>query len=329
MTVNLLNHSTMHEPFIFIKDKTVINLDNLLGPTPVPKNNSYVLFSETPKVVLTPSNNFYHFFSEFMRDFLFLYKKDPNLLFIIDTTYIDLALNKINFFDFFLETLKFYNIKYLLHNFFNYNTIKIDNVYKRQKFSYELNHSKTMLEYFKPYIKDINVVPFKNIYISRKKAYQKIKKYNFDNIELNNMRNDDLRIDNESLLESFLIEKGFEIFYPEDFYNFADQLNLFYKAKTIACITGSGLANMMFMQPNNSVIEFITPLVHKFFDAELNIENYSQSHHLFYIERALIFNQNYIGINNKNQNVDILIKNIQNNKELNAIFNNIGTNEQN
>jgi len=74
------------------------------------------------------------------------------------------------------------------------------------------------------------------IYISRKKAARK-------------------KVDNESAIESILLNYGFTILNNKD-YSFLDQVAIYSNAKMLVSIHGSGLTNMLFMKEGSVVLEF-------------------------------------------------------------------------
>lgn len=77
--------------------------------------------------------------------------------------------------------------------------------------------------------------PYRNIYISRKKATKR-------------------KIINEEKLLSILTENHFELIYMEN-YSIADQIKILFESKVVISSHGAGLTNILFMQPNTSVIE--------------------------------------------------------------------------
>jgi hypothetical protein len=90
-------------------------------------------------------------------------------------------------------------------------------------------------------------------------------------------------------------------------------LDLFYETKVLASITGSGLANAAFMQPGQTLIEIVTPLVvpvgspgHK---KDLTNPYYVQELHNFYKNLAFYKDHTYLGIHNEQRSF-MLLKNV-------------------
>ena len=81
--------------------------------------------------------------------------------------------------------------------------------------------------------------PFEYVYISRKNARGR-------------------RIKNENIFEKELLNLGFKVINAEDL-DREETLNLFSKTKLLVSIHGAGLTNMLWMQPNTSVLEIRTP----------------------------------------------------------------------
>lgn len=68
---------------------------------------------------------------------------------------------------------------------------------------------------------------------------------------------DNIRIYNESLIEEFLKERGFEIFHAEDLTNIEDQIEYFKSVSVLVGVSGSGLLNLLFMKSGGTVIELL------------------------------------------------------------------------
>lgn len=66
----------------------------------------------------------------------------------------------------------------------------------------------------------------------------------------------DLRMDNEYILEEFFLSKGYEIIIPEEsFSTMEEQIQYMKSVKVLASITSSGLTNSLFMKNGQTVIE--------------------------------------------------------------------------
>ena len=73
--------------------------------------------------------------------------------------------------------------------------------------------------------------------------------------------NHDNRIDSHDNIENYFSSLGYEIMLPENLGSFEEQLNTFYEARTIVSTTSSGLTNGVFMQPGQTMVELVTPLL--------------------------------------------------------------------
>lgn len=109
---------------------------------------------------------------------------------------------------------------------------------------------------------DRNNTPEKIVYLARSKVTPK------SVVSISNGRDEDtlriksdLRIDDEDVLINYFKGRGFEIVYPEDFKTFEEQAIFFNNVKTMICPSGSGMANLMFMQPGQTVVELQTPVL--------------------------------------------------------------------
>jgi hypothetical protein len=100
------------------------------------------------------------------------------------------------------------------------------------------------------------------------------------------------RIDNDKTIQDFFVSAGFEIIYPENFKTFTDQINYFSECRVIAGISGSGLANNIFMKPGGSVIELLS-----IFGVSSD-EKYPIEIHNFYRIMANIMGHLYFSVSN-------------------------------
>jgi hypothetical protein len=118
-----------------------------------------------------------------------------------------------------------------------------------------------------------NLPPFRKAFVAREKSLVQ-------------------RIDSDKTIQDFFVSAGFEIVYPENFKTFTDQINYFSECSVIAGISGSGLANNIFMRPGGSVIELLS-----IFSVSSNQE-YPIEIHNFYRIMANIRNHLYFSVSN-------------------------------
>jgi capsular polysaccharide biosynthesis protein len=103
-----------------------------------------------------------------------------------------------------------------------------------------------------------SVEPFRKLYISRGNAPSNLGPI----VDGYPDYKDDRRMNDAWKLEEFFISMGYDAFSPErHFGSIMEQVVYMNEVKTLASITSSGLANMVFMQPNQTIIEIQAELV--------------------------------------------------------------------
>lgn len=258
------------------------------------KKNAFIQFSNGPT----------HWI-ESMVLLMSIYEADPLCKFYIKFTYPystrDLSLH------FFVpDFLKEKNIDYEIifdNNYYKY-VLCNDFYYFRPDSIHSNNMESQILKYFEDYIDDKDILPTKHAYIGRK--YQ-TEEFRFNkNPEL-----EDVRVRNENILTNYLENKGIEIIFPEHFINFKQQLNYFYRVKSIISVTSSGIANCLFMQPGGNVFELTTALV---------LGKSTELHHM-YKHYSYEMNHRYFSISNKEKEAVHLINEIEKSRILDFILN--------
>lgn len=156
---------------------------------------------------------------------------------------------------------------------------------------------------------DRNNTPEKIVYLARSKVTPK------SVVSISNGRDEDtlriksdLRIDDEDVLINYFKGRGFEIVYPEDFKTFEEQAIFFNNVKTMICPSGSGMANLMFMQPGQTVVELQTPV----------LIGGNQQVHPFYVAFSWAKKHTYIAIPHERKS-DIIIEYFNNKGFLNYL----------
>jgi hypothetical protein len=113
---------------------------------------------------------------------------------------------------------------------------------------------------------------------------------------------------------------GYDVIKTEDFESFQDQVDFFYETKVLASITGSGLTNAVFMQPGQTLIEIVTPLVlstgRPGEEKDLTKPYYVQELHNFYKNLAFYKDHTYFGIHNETRSFEKLKNTIDNNPKI-------------
>jgi len=274
----------------FYSDKHYIELkENKLSLrypmfTDKPKTNNVIdLVSNNKKCIISLIPNYYHFIVENVGYILSMIELHPTIEFIFHRSFYEK--DQPDYITYFLNKLTDDKIKYSIINFDDPIEICINNFYVGEGCR-KLSYPKTLYKFFKKDILDVNVEPFRKVYLSRKIT--------------ENKRNIDIqRITNHDEIEKLFIELGFEIIQSEEFKSFKDQLNYFYETKMLISITGAGLGNMIFMQPRQTIIELFTPLI---------FEKNNHQLHFFHHLNATAKNHTYISI----ANIDKDFKSIKN-----------------
>ena len=254
------------------------------------------------KVYLTISPQFFHFFMDSLVSILLINKKFPGIKFVINASFLYFDKNGVYNEN---STQIVFIKKILKNNNINYSWLMPDHFIKIKNF-YNVRYGLvTEIETDEIYnlalsfIKEKNVVPTKKIYLSRK---------NVNNYKLE-------RLKDEKDLELFFEDNGFEVLAPENLGSFEDQINYFYKTKTIFSVTSSGLTNSIFMQPGNNVIELQTP-----FETQMNVKGSLELHSEIYSNLCYTKNHNYLAIPSETNSTKTINK-IKNNKKMyNFIF---------
>ena len=306
---------------------------------PEPKDNKnlektvvYSELSENEKFIIHYYGKVGHTILETLMPLAYAIKIKPKSRFIIDIfeynslketgeTY-NLSSQQSNYsqtyFDFMIDMLKFYNINYELvsANHSNQEFIKLDNFYH---FKHSAVRSST-IDAFMQVLDEMypdrhKVKPFRNVYLSRKKTFiPGLNSLPTDELK-NNIDKYYIRVDNETKLEDFLTQNGFEILCPEDFATFEEQITFMSSVKNLLSVSSSGLNNMLFMQPEQTVIELHTtmPLANPFNPEETLHDHY---HALGYYKKLI-----YIALPLVSKSADWIIDKIKTNKYLREMLN--------
>ena len=175
------------------------------------------------------SFNYFHWMTEVLPSIIAIHK-------IRNNTTVILSCSSVSY-PFILNSLNFFSIPYYIMNknevvsVAKLYAIKLPAIAKyNEPFLAEMK-----FEFIKKLNIDISIVPYKKIYISRRNA---------------NMR----KVINEEALLKMLNKYDFEFVCLEDF-NLENQIRLLSISKTVISSHGAGLTNILFMQPNQKVIE--------------------------------------------------------------------------
>jgi len=297
MTSTIIESSINYSDIEFNKEICEIKIDNLINPLLSPNISKIITITENflkfvsprKKIFISLDPNYYHFHNDSLGILFGYYETIKDCIFVLDISQLA-DYENCSFYNFFIEFLKNNNIDYELINCNENTVIHANNFFVVRSFpNGKINIPKTVFNFYKNQINNLNIKPYKNVYLSRK---------------------DNRGID-KNKIEKYFNSIGFEIVYSEDFKSFKDQINYFYSVKTLASVSGAGLTNAIFMQENSLVLEIMTPhtldvlLINK----DIIEKNTKQLHYLYNL-LTFLKNQRYISIPNINNNVDNVIENI-------------------
>lgn len=236
------------------------------------------LISERPKLIIYSEGGLYHFWVNTAAMCLEWVRKNPTGVIVMAAPHNDyFELQSIN-----NGTEENFNgqgkFMYLLRRYllsigsdliaFNFRHI---NLFPIKNFQIMKNHhnatNHTLLKHLSVFASDIASdysLPWRKVYLSRRKTTQPpiTETLGTDLSKLKEVSIfDDERCSNEDLLEQYLSDLGFEIICPEDFNTTEEQIKYFHTVKTLIAVTGSGLANMLWMKPEGKVIEISVPII--------------------------------------------------------------------
>ena len=270
-------------------------------------------FKEDTVAYFKMSSSFYHFYIDEVALIFNLFRKDPTCLFLIEVDVDQYEKGHLGQFyqkDLF-NILKDFKIKYKI--IYNKNNKKIA-IFSKATHVRTVEHGRykilidNLVETLSAYSNKDGLPPNKRVYLSRSMV---LERNNF--LEMNTPKNGSLplkfktdkRINDESLIETFFKEHGFEIVYPEKFESLFDQINFMSKVKLLISASGAGLTNCVLMQKNQKVIELMTTIATSGNDQVMS----------FFLELSVVMNHQYISIPHSRDPEEI-IKSFKNNKYL-------------
>ena len=216
------------------------------------------LVSDTKKIVSTMHVSFYHFYMDFVGRIVEQLKIDPDLEVVIhNPMYMRQGIPGSYVFDSFLETLDSKGVKYGVYNLNDYDVLEINNVYLFSNDNPAKEYASGIFDFFSDYVRNPGITPHRDIFLSRRHMGNR----NYVNAPDWAWAKHDNRIDDHDKIENYFRSLGYEIVIPESLNSFEEQMNTFYEARTIVSTTSSGLTNSIFMQPGQTMVELVTPLV--------------------------------------------------------------------
>jgi hypothetical protein len=311
-TVRNVVAETSDDLFYFLPDQNMIS-----GYIDSSSKKTLNILSNKNKLVVSMVNSFYHSLLDNISEVIYALESYPKHELIIDVSEtqaslkVDPSLGFMyhNVFLYFLETLKMKKIKYRVVNLKKYDIIYINNF---RVVGYDLEcirKASVVYDFFKMRLSNPKAKPTRKVFISR--ALTAGRDYNAPTLSHSN----DDRMDDHEKLDNLFESMGYEIVKTEELGSFQEQIDLFYETKVLASITGSGLANAAFMQPGQTLIEIITPLV-----VPVGVPGrakdttnpyYTQELHNFYKNLAFYKDHTYFGIHNNSRSFEVIEKTIQ------------------
>lgn len=270
------------------------------------------------KVLIMVAERFYHFFVDSLPLILKIHKSNPDVVFVL---YLQRAVHSKEYEDFLvllLKILKGEGIDYFListaanqdfapvYLFKNYvaiddltlhlhQVVSMDDVSYATELAVKYSKPPTVLqtEYDKP--------PVRKVYLTR--GGRGVSATPVD--EGYEYYKNDLRMHEEDKLIKFFSDRGYEILEPETrFKSIMEQIAYMRQVKTLVSVTSSGLTNMMFMQPKQTVIEIQVEIV----DHGGNQEGpFTQRLHPFYQILSFIKDHTFLSIPSR-RDPDVVIE---------------------
>lgn len=243
--------------------------------------NIIKLIDNRPKVMLSINMIYGHGLPEGFGTILKFLEKDPKTFFVLDCPWIHVpenfyfSNNKNKIIDeantpfnkFLFEFLDSKNVDYVI-----FGKDDSGNNKRPKVIANNIRVFQQMMPFYRnirligkavDYLRKPETEPYKRVYLSRRSwsGNRNSKLLYGDNDPAQYLTLGDFRIDDEKKVEEYLVGKGFEICYPEDFKDFRDQIRYFDLTKTLCTTTGSGMFNQIFMRPGGSIIELSNPMI--------------------------------------------------------------------
>jgi hypothetical protein len=270
------------------------------------------ILSNKNKLVISMVNSFYHSLLDNISEVIYAIESYPKHELIIDVSETNESLKQDpaqgfmyhNVFLYFLETLKIKKIKYRIVSLKKHDIIYMNN-FRVVKYDLEsIRKASLVYDFFKIRLSNPKAKPTRKVFISR--SLTTGRDYDAPTLSYSN----DDRMDDHEKLDNLFASMGYEIVKTEELESFQEQLDLFYETKVLASITGSGLANAAFMQPGQTLIEIITPLVVPVGvpgrPKDITDPYYTQELHNFYKNLAFYKDHTYFGIHNNERSFEVL-----------------------
>jgi hypothetical protein len=304
-TIRNIVEETSDDLFYFMPDVNMIS-----GYIDSNSKKTLSILGNKKKLVVSMVNSFYHSVLDNISEIVYSIEKYPKHELIIDIseTRKDLENNSSkdfiyhNVFLYFLETLKMKKIKYRLVSLKDAEVIYMNN-FRVVNYSLEpIQKADIVYDFFKFRVSNPKAKPHRKVFVSRSLTVGR----DYDAPTLSHSNDD--RMDDHAKLDEMFLDMGYEVVRTEQLKSFQEQLDLFYETKVLASITGSGLSNAAFMQPDQTLIEIITPLVVPVGSPgqakDITNPYFVQEIHNFYKNLAFYKNHTYFGIQNETRSFE-------------------------
>jgi hypothetical protein len=236
------------------------------------------MISDETKVIMYVQDTIYHFFIDSLALILKIHKEHPGTQFVLYLQKARYSKSIDDFYKLLFIVLDGEGIKYKtvsttsekdyapVYKFNNYVCIDRNVTVRNRWLRHHLisfldvkHMADIVIKHSKKYMNVAeSVEPFRKLYISRESSPADLGPV----VEGYPDYKDDKRMNDLWKLEEFFVSMGYDAFRPEkQFSSIMEQIVYMTEVKTLASITSSGLANMIFMQPNQTIIEIQAELV--------------------------------------------------------------------
>jgi hypothetical protein len=226
-----------------------------------------------------------------MSSFVEMYSRHPDAEFIIDVSQIG-GNRDLKEYNYIFSKFDMMKIKYQKVHLSKYDKINIDNFFVGNHFNAPASTTK-LYEFFIDGIESPKD-PFRRVFLSRREQGLRLQPTAIDDgMGVDN----DRRIDDYLGLEAFFRRLNFEVVTSSDFESFEDQIRYFNEAAILVSTSGSGLTNALFMKPQQTVVELLSPLL-------VTIDGYYQKQ-LHYFYQVVSFRKQHVHVNIPNHSLKV------------------------